>query len=509
MQIIRLTINVLALVMLVSTTAFSQDQRVVSLRGNDASFDIGPGSSFSASGGSNPSTKIPSRAAAITSDIQEAFEIVAENHASFSRKQTEDVFASAINRALQQLDPHSSFFTRRQFQELNDDNLGRYFGTGMSITEFTQNGETATYIVSVEKNSPAETSGLKFGDKIIAINATNVAGRSSDAVRDMIRGPEGSLVSVLVERPDGVKIQKSIRRSRMPQRSIEHAFMIDEAIGYIAMRDGFTYTTVAEFNAAYDSLKRTGMRSLIVDLRENGGGLLEQSVKIAEKFLPAGQTIVSQRGRSVNKGTIWRSRNPRPENLPLVVLVDENTASAAEIFAAAMQDNDRATIVGARTFGKGLVQDIIPLAGGSGLTLTSERYYAPSGRSIQREYSDGHLYDYFRHLNSGSLIEKATFAAKTRVGRTVYGGDGIDPDIKVDTHKWNAERLKDYESSFFEARKITASALNNLSDANANVRWFIAIGSGNKELAARILFESDRQIHAAINAAKTTQQDLK
>ena len=504
MQVIRRSINLLVISVLATTFAVSQDQRTVSIRSNDTSFDIGQGSSFSASGSSNVRATIPTRATAITSDLREAFEIVSENHASFTGKKTEDVFASSINKALQQLDPHSSYFTRKQFQELNDDNLGRYFGTGMSITDFSQNGDTATYIVSIEKNSPAEVSGFKFGDKLISVNGVKVEGKLSDAVRDMIRGPEGTLVTISVEHPEGSVFKKAVRRSRLPQRSIEDAFMIDDSIGYIAMRDGFTYTTVSEFNSAYDRLKRSGMRSVIVDLRQNGGGLLEQSVKIAEKFLPEGRKIVSQRGRYASEGTEWRSRNSRPEILPIVVLVDENTASAAEIFAAAMQDNDRGLIIGTRTFGKGLVQDIIPLSGGAGLTLTSERYYAPSGRSIQREYSDGHLYDYFRHLNSGSLIDQPTFAAKTLGGRTVYGGDGIAPDISVESKKWTAKDLREYEAAFFEARKIAATNATLTNSGAPQVRSFLAVADGNKTLAARILQETDRQLNTAINTLRST-----
>lgn len=488
--------------MLFAASVVAQEQSSVSLR-NDASFDLRAGSSFSAS--SAASRKISSnssRIASITADLTEAFDVIAANSSSFKPSKTESIFASAIDEALLQLDPHSNYYTRKQFRELNDDNRGRYFGTGMSISDFEKDGQTGVYIVSVAKNSPAEKAGFRFGDKLIAVNGKNVSTLDPEQVRDLVRGPEGSSVSIKIERANGLVATGSTRRAQVPQRSVEHSFMVDDSTGYVSIGGGFTYTTVAEFDAAYARLKRSGMRSLMIDLRGNGGGLMEQSILLAERFLPARRRIVSQRGRYETTKREWISRNPRPETLPLVVLVDENTASASEIFAAAMQDNDRAVIVGARTYGKGLVQNVIALADGAGLTLTSERYYAPSGRSIQREYSDGHLYDYYRHLNTGSLIDKPAFAAKTLSGRTVYGGNGIEPDIIVESKKWTEKDLQEYEAAFFEARQIIAGGTDPENVSNAIVRSFLAASAGDKISAARLLQESDQQLLGAIKAAR-------
>jgi hypothetical protein len=246
------------------------------------------------------------------------------------------------------------------------------------------------------------------------------------------------------------------------------------------------------------------MRSLIVDLRGNGGGLMEQAVSIAEKFLPAGRVIVSQHSRQPLDERVAVSQNKRPETLPLVLLVDGNTASASEIFAAAMQDNDRATIVGTRTFGKGLVQDIIPLEDGSGLVLTSERYYTPSGRSIQRDYSDSGLYDYFRHISKGTLVDKSTFAARTLKGRIVHGGDGIAPDVHTAAITWTSKDLRDYENAFFLSREGTADSVVPKGNLERHNRFFRALSTGANDAALEISLINDPQIKAAVAVAASS-----
>jgi carboxyl-terminal processing protease len=193
---------------------------------------------------------------------------------------------------------------------------------------------------------------------------------------------------------------------------------------------GFNYSTGNEFRTAVSGLRAQGMNALILDLRDNPGGIVEQAVRTAETFLPAGTVIVSQRGRSDFDNRIWKSQNTAPENVPLVVLVDSGSASASEILAGALQDNDRALLVGEKTFGKGLVQSVMNLPFGNGLTLTTARYYTPTGRSIQRDYSNGDLYGYYRHEATEQSV-RGFFAVKTASGRTVYGGDGITPDFTV------------------------------------------------------------------------------
>ena len=498
----RVTVSLVLSSMLFAAGGAAQQSSVT--LGDDAkSFRIAAGSSFSAAG--KAAEPLPVRSAAVravTRDLSEALEIVKHNAAQAEHLENEALLSSAINRMLNELDPHSTYYTRKEFRDLNDENRGRYFGIGITLSNFTRDGQTGCYIISVGRGTPAERAEFRFGDRITSIDGKDIAGLEPPAVRDLIRGPEGSTVTISVTRSGHSGLRNvTSKRTKLLETSIPSAFIFEDRTGYIALTEGFNYSTADEFFSAFQTLRAGGMTSLLIDLRGNGGGIMDQAIRIAERFLPAGRLIVSQRGRNSSEDRVWRSNSLKPETLPLVVLVDENTASASEIFAGAMQDNDRAVIVGSRTFGKGLIQDVISLEDGSGLVLTSERYYTPSGRSIQREYSDGHLYDYFRQLERGTLIGKAQFAARTAGGRTVYGGDGIQPDVVVPTKAWTAKDLADYEAAFFEAHE---SSLDNSATQNIHVRWFQAVAKGDSNLAARVLLETDPQFKAALEAAKNS-----
>jgi carboxyl-terminal processing protease len=217
------------------------------------------------------------------------------------------------------------------------------------------------------------------------------------------------------------------------------------------MTEGFNFNTAAELTASINSLKSRGMRSLVLDLRGNPGGLLEQAVQVAGQFLPEGTVIVSQRGRRPFDNRVWRSKNPAPQTIPLIVLVDRDTASASEIVAGALQDHDRALIVGERTFGKGLVQNVIDLPSGGALTLTGARYFTPSGRCIQRDYSSMSSYDYF---NTRTALVEPTSSSQTKTdrNRTVFGGNGIEPDDIVTARKLSKAELDLVERGFFFSR---------------------------------------------------------
>ena len=210
------------------------------------------------------------------------------------------------------------------------------------------------------------------------------------------------MVRMTVERVASGRLETiEMKRDRVFQPTLPNYFIVRDGIAYIDLSEGFSHTTSAEFAAALKELHRRGMTSLILDLRNNSGGILDQAIKVAEEFLPAGSAIISQRGRSIIDNREWRSANRNPEKLPMVVLVNDQTASASEVVAGALQDNDRALILGQNTFGKGLVQNVVGLPMGSGLTLTTARYFTPSGRSIQRTYTGTGMYDYFNHRTSG------------------------------------------------------------------------------------------------------------
>jgi len=296
---------------------------------------------------------------------------------------------------------------------------------------------------------------LQYGDRIVAVDGVAVSGASSSAVRDLVRGPRGSIVRITLQRLGSKEIETiEMRRERVFQPSLPNFFLVRKGIGYIDLSEGFSHSTADELRSALTELHRRGITSLILDLRGNTGGLVEQSIRVAETFLPAGSAIISQRGRDGVGDREWRSRNQTPENFPLVVLVNARTASAAEIVAGALQDNDRALILGQNTFGKGLVQDVVSLPAGSGMTLTTARYYTPAGRSIQRSYSNSGLYDYFTHRSDANPDRSQTSVARTITNRPVYGGRGITPDEATSADRFDQNRAKLLDPIFFFVRDL-------------------------------------------------------
>ena len=303
-------------------------------------------------------------------------------------------------------------------------------------------GETGTYIIATFENAPAFKAGLRYGDRIVEVDGQSVVGKNSAEVRDRLRGPKGTTVKVTVEKAATLQRETvEITRTAVPQPTVPDAYMIRPGVGYVDMQRGFNRTTADEFVQALEELRRQGMTQLVLDLRNNPGGLLDQAVKVASQFLPRGQVVLSQRGRVEGVNRTYRSENSSPDMTPLVVLVNRNSASASEIVAGALQDHDRALVIGETTFGKGLVQSIIPLEYGTALTLTSTKYYTPSGRLIQRDYSNEGLYDYYTRGGIGQ-DEGGAGAARpqptpagpetlTDMGRKVYGGGGIAPDENV------------------------------------------------------------------------------
>lgn len=405
----------------------------------------------------------------IARDFAEALEIIRKNHVDGASADYNQLTKSALDSMLHVLDPHSNYFDPVEFQELLDDQRSEYFGIGATIVNYKKDGEFDTYISSTFPDSPAARANLLFGDRIVSVDGESVSGKSSAYVRDKVRGPKGTIVKLGILRAGSGKVEiVEISRNRVPQPSIPDAYMLRSGIGYIDLANGFNYTTMDELEVALQDLREQGMTSLILDLRDNPGGILEQAVRVAEKFLERGQTIVSQRGRYRIDNRIWKARNRAVENLPLVVLVNEGSASASEIVAGALQDYDRALIVGENTFGKGLVQSVINLPYGSGLTLTTARYFTPSGRSIQRDYSNGNLYDYYNHKNNDPVKDKNKFASKTVSGRKVFGGNGITPDEVAINSDLNPIQTALLDPIFFFAREIKTGRISGFTDYKIN-----------------------------------------
>ena len=390
---------------------------------------------------SAPSTSKSSKEVAterVEQDMSEALSIIEANHVSGKNLNYNDLVKSSIDSMLHTLDPHSNYFDAKEFEQFRTDQSSRYFGIGATIGDLSDaNGNViATYIKATFENAQANRAGLRYGDKIVEVNGVSVLGKPFTEVREKLRGPRGTLARLVVERyGTGKRETVDIIRDAVPQPSISEVYMIRPGVGYMAMRGGFNQTTYAEFAEGMKQLKAQGMQQLVLDLRDNGGGLVGQAFRVANAFLSTGQTVFTQKGRLGGTSESYKAENDNPDRTPVVMLVNRGTASASEILAGALQDHDRALIVGENTFGKGLVQNPFLMDYGTMLLLTIAKYETPSGRLIQRDYSNGNLYDYY--TNGGIGSDDTTVdptrgpSSKTDSGRTVYSGGGINPDVIV------------------------------------------------------------------------------
>lgn len=397
-------------------------------------------------------------------EFTRVYSVVQENYAN-PLSADESIFGpsnsmtvGAIPGMLRTLDPHSNFFSPKAFQELRLDQEGKYFGVGMEIQLHLGPSNTlAPVVVYPFPGSPAMRAGLRAGDVILDVNHKSTAGLSIERVANMLKGPKGTAVNVTVSRLGSAKpVSFNVTRAAISQKSITMAFTIRPGIGYIKIRN-FDDTTNAELTAALQKFQREGLRGLILDLRGNPGGLLRQAVEVAGHFLAKGQLIVYHYGRSSRPERYYASTGNHADDYPIVVLIDENTASAAEIVTGALQDHDRALVMGEPSFGKGLVQTVFPLNDHAGLALTTAHYYTPSGRLIQRSYSDLSLWDYFNHDEDVPSASKQVFY--TDGGRKVYGGGGITPDIRFQEPALNPAQLTLLNhSAFYDfAKRYVAS----------------------------------------------------
>lgn len=413
----------------------------------------------------------------IENDYTEAVTTVSANYAG--EIDYEKATQAAIQGMLTTLDPHSSYFPYSEFKKLKEDQDSRFYGIGVSIVKHRD----GVYIQSVVPATPADRAGLRYGDRIVEVDGKDARDWDGTEVSKNVRGGLGEPVALKVERAGSeAALYFTIVRDAVPLLTIRNTYMIRPGTGYIGLTGGFQRSSDKELRESLDKLKKEGMRQLVLDLRGNPGGLLDQAIDVTSEFLPRGQVIVSVKGRTeYSEPVVYKSRGSDPEDVPLVVLINRNTASASEIVAGAIQDHGRGLMVGETSFGKGLVQRVFQLPFNTGLTLTTARYYTPYGRSLQRDYSGGSLYDYYvrhddettppapnkttttvpaqitpvQHLQTGPAV-------KTAAGRVFYGGGGITPDIEIRLPAGSLVRNRIIDETFYFTRLLVAGAITGL-----------------------------------------------
>jgi len=381
----------------------------------------------------------------------EVYNIVEQNYAE-PVNADKAIYNGAIPGMLHVLDPHSNFFDPKAYSLLREDQRGKYYGVGMTVGP----RNNKVIVIAPFVGTPAYRAGIRPGDIIVAVDGKSTDNMSTSDVADLLKGPKGTTVHITIVREGADKpIEFAVVRDEIPRYSVDLHFMIRPGVGYMHIT-GFNETTEKEVGDALDQMG--DLKGLILDLRQNPGGLLSEGVGVADKFLRKGQLIVSHHGRASSEKRYVATHGDGGKEYPLVVLVNRGTASAAEILAGAIQDHDRGLIVGETTFGKGLVQTVYPLDENTGLALTTAKYYTPSGRLIQRDYSNVSLYDYYFERDTDSNNSNREVKL-TDSGRTVYGGGGITPDVAIDPAKTNhfEDTLLQHYAFFNFAKHYTVS----------------------------------------------------
>ncbi len=504
----------------------------------------------------------------ITADYREALDIIDANYVG--KVDYEKISESSIQSMLWTLDPHSAFFTRDQFRKLYEEQASQFYGIGVSILQHRD----GVYVQSVIPNTPADEAGIRYGDRFLEVEGKDAKDWSSAEVSKNVRGKRGTPVNVKIERAGSKEpVDFTIVRGGVPLPSVRNYFMLNSEIGYVGLTGGFQETTSEELKQAIADLKKQGMKSLVLDLRGNPGGLLQQAREVVGEFVPKGQTVVSVKGRTqYSRSEELKTIGGDPETFPVVVMINGGSASASEIVAGAMQDYGRGVVVGSESFGKGLVQRVFPMPYGTGMTLTTARYYTPYGRSLQRDYSSGSIYDYYTHngedeegnveTETDAKPKPAGVPVKTAGGRIFYGGRGIEPDFKAPPLAFTPLRARINQEAFFFVRQLVAGQIkgfenykvdkqnykqtvapgdfqisdnllnafrafaaqdekSGLSAANINsqvdyvkarIREEIATANNSSEAGQQVLLESDPQvlkaIDAIVEAKKLLEQNL-
>ena len=399
----------------------------------------------------------------------------------------DEIYEKAIPKLLSELDPHSEYIPAKDYSAVNESLDGEFDGIGLVF-----NAATDTIVVlHVIPQGPCDRAGVRAGDRVLRIDGQDVAGQKvpQDSMMKLMRGPRGSQVRLSIQRQDiDNLVDIDVIRAPIEIHSIETAFILDEEahIGFIRLSQ-FSRTSHAEIRKAITKLQNEGMKSLILDLRGNTGGFLDQAILITNEFLPANKLIVYTEDRFGQQIREYSRGTGSLTNIPLVILVDETSASSSEILAGAIQDNDRGLIIGRRTYGKGLVQAQIPFMDGSAMRLTVARYFTPTGRSIQKPYTKGDAYSYDLELldryahneffSADSIHFDDSLKYTTPGGRTVYGGGGIMPDIFIPldtmgitpyyTKVWNNNTIYRYTLDFTDRHRKEIDALRNLKELDA------------------------------------------
>jgi carboxyl-terminal processing protease len=426
------------------------------------------------------------------------------------------LISASIREMLRTLDPHSNFLETKEYTNLQERQKGSYYGLGITV----QSLEGNITVISPFEGTPAHRLGIRAGDVISRIDDEDARGMSIDEAVKHLRGPKGSSVRVTINRQGyETPLEFTVIRDEIPLHSVPYYFMLDKKTGYLrhtdfnettACRAGEGKTCERELEKALKALKAQGATSLVMDIRDNPGGLLEQAFAVSNLFLKKGQLVVFTRGRTKRDESNYITETDSPyADLPLVLLVSKHSASASEIVAGAIQDHDRGLIVGERTFGKGLVQTIMPLHNirGYALALTTARYYTPSGRLIQRDYSSTSLEDYVSPRDRKSCEDGQGEAKLTDAGRKVFGGDGITPDYCVDPET----------ASKFVSYLISHQAFLNYSlrfaaaGATGNAREIAGAGSRSGVVSAKVKvidadFKVDEKMLADFRAFLTEQK---
>jgi carboxyl-terminal processing protease len=392
----------------------------------------------------------------------EALDIIQNNYVD--KIDPDKLVYSSIKGMLRVLDPHSTFFDPKEFSKLREEQHGKYYGLGIKVRALIRDRGKVVIIEPPFIGSPAERRGLRVGDVIAKIEGESIDDWTSDEVVSHLRGPRGTTVNITVERP-GIHdpMQFAVERDEIPLVTVQYAFEIKPGIGYVKI-DRFSETTSDELRAKVKALNVSQLSGLILDLRDNPGGLLNQAIEVSDFFLPHGSLVVSTKGRAAGSARKYPApsfdTNLDKIKVPMVILINKHSASASEIVAGALQDHDRALIVGETSFGKGLVQSVYTLENETGMALTTAKYYTPSGRLIQRDYS-GSITEYY-YMDGASVPSAENNANReiksTDSGRKVYGGGGITPDVTESMKELNRfEALLVSKEVFFQyGRRLTS-----------------------------------------------------